>query len=216
MSHDTELQRAVLAELNWEPSVSAAHIGVTAKGGVVTLSGHVESFVERHAAEDAASRVKGVKGVAEEIEVRLPFDIKRSDDDIAAAALNRLAWNASLPKDAIKVKVEKGIVTLTGQVDWHYQLVSAEADVRNLFGVVALFNEVKVKSKVDTANLSDCISTALHRHWFFDPKTVKVSAEGGSVKLTGTVHSWHDRNVAGTTAWSAPGATWVDNQITVV
>jgi osmotically-inducible protein OsmY len=216
MSHDTELQRAVMAELNWEPSVSAAHIGVTAKGGVVTLSGHVESFVERHAAEDAASRVKGVKGVAEEIEVRLPFDIKRSDDEIAAAALNRLAWNASLPKDAIKVKVEKGIVTLTGHVDWHYQLVSAEADVRNLFGVVALFNEVKVKSKVDTANLSDSISTALHRNWFFDPKTVKVSAEGGSVKLTGTVHSWHDRDVAGTTAWSAPGATWVDNQITVV
>ena len=111
-TYDTDLQRAVMAELNWEPGVSAAHIGVTAKNGVVTLSGHVESFLERLAAENAASRVKGVKGIAEEIEVRLPFDIKRSDDDIAGAALDRLSWNASLPKDAIKVKVEKGIVTL--------------------------------------------------------------------------------------------------------
>lgn len=216
VTNDTELQRAVMDELNWEPSVGAAHIGVTAKDGVVTLSGHVDSFVERHAAEDAASRVKGVKGVAEEIEVRLPFDIKRSDDEIAAAALNRLAWNASVPKDAIKVKVEKGIVTLTGHVEWHYQLISAEADLRTLFGVIALNNEVKVTAKVDAANLSASISRALHRSWFFDARTINVSAEGGSVTLTGTAQSWHDKNVAGMTAWSAPGATWVDNQITVV
>lgn len=216
MTFDTDLQRAVMDELNWEPSVSAAHIGVTAKNGVVTLSGHVESFAERHAAEAAATRVKGVKGVAEEIEVRLPFDIKRSDDEIAAAALDRLSWNASIPKDSVKVKVEKGIVTLTGQVDWHYQLVMAEGDVRGLFGVIALFNEVTVKPKVNTTNLSDSISHALHRNWFFDGQAIKVKAEGGTVNLTGTVHSWHDRNVAGTTAWSAPGATWVNNQITVV
>jgi len=214
-TYDTNLQRAVLAELNWEPGVTAAHIGVTAKNGVVTLSGHVESFPERLAAESAASRVKGVKGVAEEIEVRLPFDIKRSDDDIAGAALERLARNASLSKDAIKVKVERGIVTLTGHVEWHYQLVSAESDIRSLFGVVAVFNEVKIKPKANLASLSDTISQALQRKWFMDSKAVNVSAEGGSVKLSGSVHSWHDRNVAGTTAWSAPGVIAVDNQLTV-
>ena len=108
MSNDSQLQQAVLAELKWEPSVTAAHIGVTAKGGVVALTGHVESFVEKQAAETAAARVRGVKAVAEEIEVRLPFDTKRSDEEIAAAAIERLSWDVSVPRDAIKVRVEKG------------------------------------------------------------------------------------------------------------
>ncbi len=118
---DDQLQQAVLAELSWEPSVTAAHIGVTAKDGVVTLTGHVESFAQKHAAEAAARRVRGVDAVAEEIEVRLPVDTRRSDEDIAAAAIDRLAWDVSIPRDAVQVTVEQGWLTLSGEVDRHYQ-----------------------------------------------------------------------------------------------
>jgi osmotically-inducible protein OsmY len=216
MSHDSQLQEAVLSELAWEPSVTAAHIGVTANAGVVSLTGHVESFVEKHAAERAARRVRGVKAVAEEIEVRLPFEAKRGDDDIAAAAIERLAWDVSVPPDAITVNVEKGWLTLTGQVDWNYQKEAAEFDVRSLFGVVGASNEITIKPKINVSNLSDDITHALHRSVFFDPKTVSVSAQGGKVRLTGTVHSWHDRQVAASTAWGAPGTTAVENDISVI
>jgi osmotically-inducible protein OsmY len=216
MLNDIQLQQAVLAELKWEPSVTAAHIGVTAKGGVVALTGHVESYVEKHAAETAAGRVKGVKAVAEEIEVRLPFETKRGDEDIAAAALSRLSWDVSIPRDAVKVKVEKGWITLTGEVDWHYQTQAAEQDVRGLFGVVGVSNQTTIKPTVNVSNLSDDITHALHRSVFFDPKEVTVSARGGSITLTGTVHSWHDRQVAASTAWAAPGATAVVNEIAIM
>jgi osmotically-inducible protein OsmY len=216
MSNDNQLQQAVLAELKWEPSITAAHIGVTAKGGVVALTGHVESFMEKHAAETAAGRVKGVKAVAEEIEVRLPFDTKRGDEEIAAAAIERFSWDVSVPPDAVKVKVEKGWITLTGAVDWHYQKEAAEQDVRGLFGVVGVSNQTTINPKVNVSNLSDDITHALHRSVFFDPKEVTASAQGGKVTLTGTVHSWRDRQVAAATAWAAPGATAVENDIAIM
>ncbi|MGD0720921.1 MAG: BON domain-containing protein [Roseiarcus sp.] len=216
MSQDANLQQAVLSELAWEPSVTAAHIGVTAKAGVVTLTGHVESFVEKHAAESAARRVKGVKAVAEEIEVRLSFDRKRGDDDIAAAAIERLSWDVSVPADAVKVSVEQGWVTLAGAVDWHYQRAAAEQDVRGLHGVVGVSNQMEIKPRVDAANVDDAIRRAMHRSWYFDPDAVKVTAVGGKVRLTGTVHSWHERELATTTAWAAPGATSVENDIVVI
>jgi osmotically-inducible protein OsmY len=137
---DTKLQQAVLAELAWEPSVTAAHIGVTAISGVVTLTGHVESFAEKHAAESAAARVKGVEAVAEEIEVRLGFDAQRDDKDIAAAVVNRLEWDVAVPRDAIKAKVENGWITLSGEVDWNFQRQAAVQDVRRLLGVVGVSN----------------------------------------------------------------------------
>jgi osmotically-inducible protein OsmY len=149
MFNDSQLQQAVLAELKWEPSVTAAHIGVTAKGGVVALTGQVESYVEKHAAETAAGRVKGVKAVAEEIEVRLPLEKKRGDEEIAAAALGRLSWDVSVPRDAVKIKVEKGWITLTGEVDWHYQTQAAEQDVRGLLGVLGVSNQTTIKSRID-------------------------------------------------------------------
>jgi osmotically-inducible protein OsmY len=216
MSQDSQLQQDVLAEFKWEPSVTAGHIGVTAKHGVITLSGHVDSYAQKHAAETAARRVKGVKGVAEEIEVRLPFDTKRNDDDIAAAAIDRLAWNVSVPKDSIVVKVENGWVTLTGQVDWWYQKDAVERDVRPLAGVVGVSNQMTIKPRIDTASLSDDITHALHRSWNFNPDNVHVRAEGGKIFLTGTVQSPYDRQVAARTAWSAPGATNVENDIAVV
>ena len=215
MSLDSQLQQSVLAEFNWEPSVAEGHIGVTAHAGVVTLSGYVDSYAKKQAAETAARRVKGVKAVAEEIEVRLPFDATRSDTDIAAAAIERLSWNVSVPRDSVQVTVENGWITLTGQVDWWFQKEAAENDVRPLNGVIGISNQTTVKPRVNTANLSDDITHALHRSWFFDPEAVHVRADGGRVVLSGSVRSIHERQVAAQTAWAAPGATMVENHITV-
>jgi osmotically-inducible protein OsmY len=215
MSKDSQLQQAVITELGWEPSVDSGHIGVSAHDGVVTLNGHVQHFSQKLAAEKAAARVKGVKAVAEEIEVKLPFDIKRGDEDIAAAAIERLAWDSSVPRDAVKVRVEKGWVTLSGDVEWHYQKEAAAQNIRVLQGVVGVSNQLGIKPTVNTANVSDDITSALHRSWYYDPNTIKVTAQGGKIKLTGNVTSWNARDLAGTTAWSSPGATSVENDIRV-
>lgn len=215
MTNDSQLQMSVTEELSWEPSIQAAHIGVAANNGVVTLSGHVDTYMEKSAAENAARRVKGVKAVAEEIEVKLAIGVKRTDEEIAAAALNRLEWDVEVPNDVIRIKVEKGWVTLTGEVDWHFQKEAAQRDVHALLGVVGVSNQVTIKSRVNEKNISDSIRHALHRSWF-DPKTITVTAQGGKVHLTGTAHSWVDRQLAGATAWAAPGATAVQNDITVM
>ena len=214
MPTDSELQQAVLAELNWEPSVTAASIGVTAKNGIVALTGHVESYAQKHAAEAATRRVRGVEAVADELEVRLPVETSRRDEDIATAAIDRLAWDVSVPRDAIQVTVEQGWLTLTGQVDRHYQQQAAEEDVRRLFGVVGVSNRITIKAAVTAATISDDIMHALHRSWF-DPQTIRVSAVEGRVRLTGTAHSTYARRVAVATAWAAPGTTAVENKITI-
>jgi osmotically-inducible protein OsmY len=215
MFQDAQLQQDVLAELAWEPSVIAAHIGVAAKSGVVTLTGHVSSFAEKHAAEAAARRVRGVKALAEELEVRLPFEARRGDEEIAAAAIERLAWDALVPA-AIKITVEDGWIRLTGEVDWFYQKDAAEQDVCRLVGVTKVVNEITVKPRVDVSAVSDDIMHALHRSWFFNPKTIRVSANGGKVRLSGTVCSSYEHQSAAVTAWSAPGVTEVENAITIV
>ncbi|MGV1914260.1 BON domain-containing protein [Rhizobium sp. 22-785-1] len=214
MQTDKHLQKAVTEELSWEPSINAAHIGVTADNGVVTLTGHVNTYIEKQAAEKATRRVKGVKAVAEEIEVKLAFDVQRTDADIAAAALNRLEWDVEVPDDAIRVKVEKGWVTLTGEVEWHFQKLAAERDVRALLGVVGVSNQTSIKPRVNEKNISEDIRHALHRSRF-DAKTISVSAKGGEVHLTGSADSWYDRQLAGSTAWAAPGTTNVQNDITI-
>ena len=216
MPFDKQLQQAVLAELDWEPSVVAGHIGVTTDAGIVTLTGHVESFAEKHAAETATRRVRGVKAVVEEIRVELPFEWVRRDDDIAAAALERLAWDTSVPPDAITVKVEQGWITLTGQVPWYYQKQAAEQDIARLHGVSGISNHLMVKPTVDVSDISDKIRHALHRSWLMDDETVTVQADGGRVRLTGTVRSPHDRQAAWATAWAAPGATSVENDIAIL
>lgn len=214
MTQDRQLQEAVLAEFEWEPSVTAAHIGVIAKNGVVTLTGHVSNYMQKRAAEKAAARVKGVKGVVEELKVNLISGMVRSDENIANAALDRLAWDVSVPADAIKVKVENGWVTLTGKVDWHFEQQAAERMVRSLHGVLGVFNETTIKPRPDATNISNNIDRALHRSWF-DPKTITVTATGGKVKLTGSVETPSDRFVAGATAWGAPGATQVENDLVI-
>ena len=151
-----------------------------------------------------------MKGVAEEIEVRLPFEVKHGDEEIAAAAVNRLKWSSTIPREAVKVKVEKGCVTLTGEVDWHYQQNAATDDVRGLWGVVAVSNQITLKPKPDVSNIKDKIMVALHRSWF-DPATINVSAHGGTVKLTGKVHSLVERDEADAAAWASPGTMFVEN-----
>ncbi len=214
MSTDTMLQQAVLAELSWEPSITAGHIGVTADKGVVTLSGHVETFAEKRYAEAAASRVKGVKAVAEEIVVTLPFAMKRTDDQIAAAILDRFAWDVSVPKDKVKVKVQDGWVTLTGEVGWHFQSDAAEDACRRLYGVVSVLNRIEIKPQVRPSEIQEKIKAALHRSWY-EPLKITVTAEGGNVRLAGTVRNWHERQQAESAAWGAPGVTHVDDGLTI-
>ncbi len=215
MKTDNQLQQDVMAELKWEPAVIAAHIGVTAKSGIVTLSGHVDNFFSKREAERAARRVHGVTAVAEEIEVQLPFDRRRTDDEIAAAVVDRLSWNVAIPSEAIMVTVEKGHVALAGELDWHYQKDIAESQVRDLSGVLSVTNRITLKKRVNTASIGSDIKSALKRSWYTLPDAISVHAEGGAVTLSGMVHSPHAREVAAETAWAAPGVTTVANKLTI-
>jgi len=215
MSQDHQLQEAVLAEFAWEPSVTAAHIGVAVHEGVVTLTGHVPNYFEKSAAERAAARVRGVKAVAEEIEVRLPVQTSRTDEEVARAALDRIAWEVSIPADTVRLKVEQGWVTLSGEVNWQYQRDAAERVIRGLRGVVGITNMTTIKPRPNVRNIEHDIGIALHRSWF-DPSTVEVSAIGGKVTLKGTVHTPSDKWKAATTAWGSPGTTEVENNLIVV
>ena len=183
---DSELQQAVLSELAWEPSVIAAHIGVTAIAGIVTLTGHVETFAEKHAAEAAALRVKGVEAVVENIEVRLAFDAIRSDNDIAAAVVNRLEWDVAVPRGAVEVKVEDGWITLSGKVEWNFQRAAAAQDVQRLLGVVGVTNQITLRTGINVSQVRGDLIHALHRSWS-DARNITVTANGGTLRLTGAV-----------------------------
>jgi len=212
---DKTLQQAVLDELEWEPSVNSAHIGVTANNGVVTLTGHVPSYAEKWAAEKAAERVVGVKGVAVELEVRYLDGKKTDDDQIAKRALNSLEWNISVPADKVKVQVEKGWVNLTGEVDWQYQRIAAESDVRRLSGVVGVTNLIKVKPHASAYDVRQKIKAAFDRNAQIEADDIIITTDGGKVTLSGRVHTWYERNLAERTAWSAPGVTQVDDRLTI-
>lgn len=212
---DKTLQQIVIDELDWEPSVNSAHIGVTANNGVVTLSGHVPTYAEKWAAERAAERVAGVKAVAVELEVRYSEAFKTGDDDIAERALHSLEWDVRVPASKVKVQVEKGWVTLTGEVDWFYQRAAAEADVRKLAGVLGVTNEIKVTARANASDVRQKIKAALDRSAQIEADNISIVTEGGKVTLTGKVHTWFERNLAERTAWSAAGVTQVDDRLTV-
>ena len=215
MSRDNALQRAVLAALRFEPSVNAAHIGVAVDDGVVTLTGHVNSYAQKHAAEAATALVRGVRAVAEEIEVRLPFESRRTDDEIAAAAADRLFWDSALPRDGIAVKVEKGWVTLTGDVDWRFQKEMAQDDVRRLHGVIGVSNQLRVRPSPPADDIREQILDAFHRSWLSDPGAVDVRVEGSEIRLGGTVRFPQDRRLAAALAWGVAGVTDVRNEIEI-
>jgi osmotically-inducible protein OsmY len=212
---DTQVQADVMAELKWEPRVTPNEIGVAVKDGVVTLTGWVNSYTKRWAAEDAAHRVRGVKAVANDIEVRLSRADERTDADIAAAAVRALEWDAFLSIEKLDVTVSKGWVTLKGEVDWHYQKDDAERVVRRLAGVKGVSNLITVKTRVAPSELKKKIEEALVRTAQNDAQRITVEVDGSKVILKGTVRSWAEREEAQRQAWAAPGVTSVDNRITI-
>ena len=214
---DEQIQREVLAELEWDATVRSTEIGVVVKDGVVTLTGWVDSYAKKLAAERAAHRVRGVKAVANEIEVRLPSSAERTDPDIALEASRALAWEALVPADQIEVTVSRGVVTLRGEVDWEYERRAAERAVRRLSGVRDVINLIKVRPRVTPSpeRLTRQIQDALIRNAETDAERVKAEVHGSKVILRGTVRNWAEKAEAERVAWSAPGVTAVENHITV-
>jgi osmotically-inducible protein OsmY len=214
--NDKELRQDVIDELDFDPSVDSAHIGVTAASGVVTLSGHVSSYVEKLAAERAAWRVKGVKAIAQDIQVRLPSDWKTSDDEIVKRALNVLSWSTSMPKDAVQVKVQDGIITLTGNAHWNYQRQAIEASVRRLSGVRGVVNEIRLEPTASPADIKERIASALKRHADVEAARISVAVHDGRVSVTGNVDNWDERRAVEQAAWAAPGVRMVEDHLRIV
>jgi osmotically-inducible protein OsmY len=211
---DLELRRNVLDELDFEPAINAANVGVSAERGVVTLSGHVASYMEKLAAEKAAKRVKGVKAVANEIKVRFAEDKKTADDEIAQRAVSILHWSAVAPGGAVIVKVQDGWVGLSGEVNWNYQRTAVEHVLHRLSGVKGIVNGIRVKPHADPVAIKGRIEAALRRNAVVRVPDVCVSVEdGGRVILEGTIHDWQERNAIEDAAWSAPGVSWVDDRL---
>lgn len=215
MKTDLQLKNDVLAELDWDPAVKATDIGVIVKDGVVTLTGHLASYAEKHAAERAAQRVKGVKALALEMVVSLASANERTDADIAQAAEHALEWNVLVPDDKIRPIVEKGWITLHGEVAWDYQRRAAEKGMRNLLGVVGISNLIKVKPQVTPADVKKSVQAALERQADREAKRIEITVEGSQVTLHGVVHSWAERAAVQGAAWSAPGVATVVNNLVV-
>lgn len=210
------LRQDIIDELEFEPRVNAAHIGVAVEKGVATLSGHVGSYAEKLAAEKAVKRVKGVQAIAEEIEVRFSSDKKTADDEIAARAVNILRWSAVVPPDSVLVKVQEGRVNLTGQVNWQFQRAAAEAEIRRLSGVVGVLNSVTIKPHVQPVDVKRKIEAALKRNAEIEAQRIRVTVEdGGRVGLDGYVDDWRQREAAVNAAWSAPGVERVDVRLQI-
>lgn len=216
MKSDSQLKKDVNEELKWEPSVNATQIGVEVKDGIVTLAGHVDSYAEKWNAENAAQRVSGVKALAVEMDVRLPGYSARTDADIARSAEHALSWTSYLPKDAIKIRVEKGFVTLTGEVEWQYQRNVAAMAIRHLMGVTGVSDQIAIKATASAALVKDGIEAALKRRAAADAHDISVSVKGSDVTLSGGVHSWSERELARNAAWSAEGVHNVVDKMTMV
>jgi osmotically-inducible protein OsmY len=213
--NDLSLRQDVIDELQFEPSIDAANIGVAVKNGVVTLSGHVGSYAEKSAAESAARRVRGVHAIAEEIEVRYAGRKMHADDEIASRALDIIEWDTALPDGAIDVKVQHGWVTLSGEVPWHFQRMAAENAVKKLGGVVGVSNLLTIRPSALIADIKDRIESALRRNAEVEANRIRVDINEGRVALEGAVHAWNERSAAERAVWSVPGVVAVENHLTI-
>ena len=215
MKTDAQLKADVIDELAWDPAINATGIGVMVQDGVVTLTGHLDSFAEKHALEQALQRVAGVRGIALELDVKLSAEHKRSDSEIAQAAATALRLNSLVPEGKVKVKVESGWVTLTGEVDWSYQLARAEQCIRTLAGVRGLDNQITIRPRASGKDIRSEITAALTRQAMREARHITVEVEGGVVTLRGKVHSLAEREAAVGAAFSAPGVSRVVDKLEV-
>ena len=215
MRHDHILQRDVLAQLDFDPAINSSHIGVAVRDGIVTLSGHVPSLLEKSRAEGVAGRVHGVKAVVDEIDVELPGRCESPDELVAQRAYERLSSNLSVPVDRLHISVTDGAVTLRGDVDWQYQREAALQDLRHLDCIRSLRSEVVIKPPVEVADVGRRIHDALERLGLKPGDNIVVRISGSDVTLSGTVNSWHEKGMAEHVAWSIPGVSHVNNSISV-
>jgi osmotically-inducible protein OsmY len=215
MKTDKQIQQDVIAELGWEPSVNAAHIGVEVSDGIVTLAGHTSNYAEKLSAERAAQRVAGVKALVVEMDVKLSGTSKRSDADIAGSVESVLQWATYFSPDSIKVKVEGGLITLSGEVEWDYQRQTAIDAIRHLSGVTGVIDRIAIKPTVSTTLVKADIEAALKRRARTDAQKISVEVQGTDVTLTGSVHSWSERDLARNSAWATPGVRNVVDKMTV-
>lgn len=213
--NDLSLRQDVLDELEFEPSIDAANIGVTVENGVVTLTGHVNSYAEKSAADAAVRRVKGVRAIAQEIEVRYAERKKHADDEIAARALDIIEWDTALPEGVIDVEVQRGWVTLSGEVRWHFQRIAAENAVKKLGGVVGVTNLLTIRPAAAVSDIKSRIEGALRRYAEVEASRIRVNVVDGRVVLEGGVHAWTERSAAEQAAWSIPGVTAVENHLSI-
>lgn len=212
---DMDLKEKIEEELDWEPSVDAADIGVAVEEGIVTLMGHVNTYAQKLAAERAIKRVKGVRAVAQELKVQLGPRDRTGDDEIARRAANVLDWDVSVPSDRVNIMVQDGMITLTGEVDWQYQANQARTRVYALPGVKGVSNQIRIKTRPAAADVKQRIERALLRNAEVEAKTIRVSVADGCVTLEGKVDAWHDRQVAEQAAWAAPGVKSVVDNIRI-
>ncbi len=212
---DADLRERVQRALTFEPSVDELHIGVVAENGIVTLTGHVSSYAQKLAAEETVQRVRGVRGIAQEIEVRMAADKQQADDQIAARALSIISWDSTIPDGKVQVAVHKGWVTLSGKVDWFYQREAAAAAVHKLSGVTGISNLIEVTPAIHAGDIKQKIEEALLRSALIEANRVEVSVHGHKVVLSGRVNSWIERGAAERAAWAVPGVVEVQDKLAV-
>ena len=212
---DTTFRQNILDQLEFEPSIDAANIGVAVDEGIVTLTGHVSTYWQKTTAENVVSKVKGVKGIADEIEVRPAGAHATADDEIARRAVQAIEWNVSIPKNTVQVKVDHGRVTLTGKLEWQFQKNAVGDAIRGMAGVTWISNNIEVTPRPSAGDIKRRIEDALKRDAELDAQTIRVNVFDGKVTLEGKVKAWYERQTAEHAAWSAPGVRAVEDRISI-